>query len=154
MTPNSSRAPGPLGPVEWVAVTFPGGALDPGVVPALAALVDAGTVRVLDAAVVHKGPDGTVTGTELDEEGPEISAGFAAVDGEVLQVLSDDDLHRVAEGLRSDTTTLVLVWENRWAGGFAEEVRRAGGTVLAHDRIPPQDVEQALRAADPEGVRA
>jgi hypothetical protein len=142
------------GPVEWVAITFPGGALDPGVVPPLAALVDAGTVRVLDAAVIHKDPDGTVTGAELDEEGPEIVAGFDGVDGEILQLLSDEDLQRIAEGLEPGTTTLVLVWESRWAGGFADEVRRAGGTLLAHDRIAREDLEQALRAADPEGVHA
>ncbi|WP_214403411.1 DUF6325 family protein [Pseudonocardia lacus] len=152
-TPGPST-PGPAGPVEWIAITFAGGALDPGVVPPLAALVDTGTVRVLDAAVVHKAPDGTVTGAELDEEGPDIRAGFEGVDGEILQVLSDGDLRGIAESLRPDTTTLVLVWENRWAGAFAEQVRRAGGTVLAHDRIPPEDVERALRAADPEGVHA
>jgi hypothetical protein len=145
---------GPSGPVEWVAITFPGGALDPGVVPPLAALVDTGTVQVLDAAVIHKAVDGTVSGAELDEEGPEIVAGFEGVDGEILQVLSDDDLQRIAERLQPDTTTLVLVWENRWAGGFAEQVRRAGGTVLAHDRLPPEDVEQALRAIDAEGAHA
>lgn len=148
---TTSRA---LGPVEWVAITFSGGVLDPAVVPPLAALVEAGTVRVLDAAVVHKAPDGTVTGAELDEEGPEIRARFEEIDGEVLQVLSDEDLRGVAASLGADTTTLVLVWENRWAGAFADEVRRAGGTVLAHDRIAPAVVENALRAVDPEGVRA
>jgi len=140
------------GPVEWVAITFAGGVLDPAVVPPLAALVDTGTVRVVDAAVIHKAPDGTITGAELDEEGPEIVAGFEAIDGEILQVLSDDDLGRIAESLQPDTSTLVLVWENRWAGAFADEVRRAGGTLLVHDRIAPEDVEKAMRAADRDGV--
>jgi hypothetical protein len=43
-----------VGPVEWVRFTFPGPALDPRVIPPLKALVDPGTVRLLDAAVLHK----------------------------------------------------------------------------------------------------
>jgi hypothetical protein len=148
---TSSRS---LGPVEWVAITFGGVVLDPAVVPPLIALVDAGTVRVIDAAVLHKHADGTVTGSELDEEGPEIRAAFDTVDGEILEVLSDDDLRWIAESLQPDTTTLVLVWENCWAGAFAKEVRGVGGTVLGGSRVAPEDVERALRASDTEEVRA
>ena len=43
----------PAGPVEWVALTFPETVLDPRVVPALRAMVDARTVRLLDAAVIR-----------------------------------------------------------------------------------------------------
>ena len=131
------------GPVEWVALTFPGAVLDPAVARSLGDLVGAGTVRVLDAVVVHKAPDGTVTEGELDDEG--IGA-FDEVDGEVLELLSHEDLLTVAARLEPDTTTLVLVWENRWAAGFGDAVRRYGGSVLAHDRIPAADVERALEA--------
>ena len=43
----------PDAPVEWVAITFPGTTLGAGVAAPLAELVDAKTVRLLDAAVVH-----------------------------------------------------------------------------------------------------
>jgi hypothetical protein len=132
-----------VGPVEWVALTFPGAVLDPTVARPLADLTAAGTVRVLDAVVVHKAPDGTVTEGELDDEG---AGAFDGVDGEVLELLSHDDLLSIAERLGPDTTTLVLIWENRWATGLAEAVRRQGGSVLAHDRVPPADVDRALRA--------
>jgi hypothetical protein len=144
----------PVGPVEWVALTFPGSTLDPAVVSPIADLVGAGSVRVLDAAVVHKDADGAVTGAELEDEGVQVTAAFDAVDGEILELLSDDDLLAVAERLEDDSTTLVLVWENRWATAFAEAVRRAGGTVLAHDRVPRNDVERAVRASTPEGTPA
>jgi Family of unknown function (DUF6325) len=131
-----------VGPVEWVAVTFPGQELDAAVVTPLAELVDGGTVRLLDAAVVHKDADGV--GTELEDE-QELS--FDAVDGEVLELLSTADLLSIAEGLEDDTTTLVLLWENRWAEPFAEAVRRAHGTLLAHDRVPRENLARALEAA-------
>jgi hypothetical protein len=144
----------PVGPVEWVALTFPGSTLDPAVVSPIADLVGAGSVRVLDAAVVHKDADGAVAGAELEDEGVQITAAFDAVDGEVRELLSDADLLAVAERLEDDSTTLVLVWENLWASAFAEAVRRAGGTVLAHDRVPRTDVERAVRASTPEGTPA
>jgi len=132
------------GPVEWVALTFPGTVLDPAVARPLGDLVAAGTVRVLDAVVVHKAPDGTVTEGELEDEG---AGAFDEIDGDVLELLSHHDLLTIAERLEPDSTTLVLIWENRWANGLAEAVRRRGGSVLAHDRVPPEDVGRALRAA-------
>lgn len=139
--PETSPYPGA---VEWVALTFPGPRLDPAVAGPLRDLVAAGTVRLLDAVVVHKAADGTVTEAELEDEA---GAALDAVDGEVLELLSHDDLLGLALRLEPDTTTLALVWENRWSAALAEAVRRHGGRVLAHDRVPAADVECALRAA-------
>ena len=143
------------GPVEWVALTFPGSVLDPGVARPLADLVGSGTVSILDAVVVHKAADCTVTEGELDDEG---AGTFDGIDGEVLELLSHDDLLAIAELLEPDTSTLVVAWENRWATAFAEAVRRHGGRVLAHDRVPRADAERAMQAAGllpaPEGVQA
>lgn len=130
-----------VGPVEWVALTFPGAVLDPRVVPPLKQVVDPGTVRLLDAAVLHKDPAGTVTAGEVQDEGVDA---FDSVDGEVLELLSEDDLAAVAAALRPGTTTLVLVWENRWAAGFGEAIRGAGGELAAFDRVPRDRVEAAL----------
>ena len=149
----------PAGPVEWVALSFPGAALGSRVASPLADLVRAGTVRVLDAVVVHKAADGTVTEGEIaDETLDDGGAALDDVDGDVLELLSHDDLLSIAEGLENDTTTLVLVWENLWAADFAQAVRTQGGTVLAHDRVAPADVAAALAATDtgadrtPEGI--
>jgi hypothetical protein len=145
-------APLPTGPVEWIALAFPGPTLNTAIVPALAQLVDSGTVRLLDAAVLHKGADGAVTGAELEDEA---GAAFGAVDGDVLELLNEDDFAQIAVALEPDTTTLVLVWENNWAAGFGDAVSRAGGALAAHDRIPRQDVERALaEAGTKEEVRA
>ena len=138
----------PTGPVEWVALSFPGAALGSGVAGPLADLVRAGTVRVLDAVVVHKAADGTVTEGEIADE----TAAFDDVDGDVLELLSHDDLRSIAERLENDTTTLVLVWENLWATAFAAAVRTHGGSVLAHDRVAAADVAAALAAQN--GVRS
>ncbi len=66
----------------------------------------------------------------------------------MLELLSHDDLLAIAESLQDDTTTLVLVWENLWASGFAEAVRAHGGSVLAYDRVLPVVVAGALAAQE------
>src|SRR3712207_1955120 len=57
-----------MGPVEWIAIAFPGPRLADALAPALAELVRSGTVRLLDAVVVHASVDGTVTISELEDE--------------------------------------------------------------------------------------
>ena len=97
----------------------------------------------LDRALVHA--------LQVDGRAP-----FRRV-GEVLELVSHADLRTIAERLANDTTTLVLVWENLWASGFADAVRAHGGSIVAHDRVPADDVARALADAAapvPDGSRA
>lgn len=133
-----------LGPVEWVAIAFDGSRVHRGVVPALADLVDAGTVRILDLLVVHKDAEGAVTFVELGELDADELAAFDTLDGDVLGLLGEGDVPVVGEELAPGTTALVVLWENRWADAFAGAVRAAGGVLLTHDRIPGDVVEAGM----------
>jgi Family of unknown function (DUF6325) len=133
-------ASSPLGPVEWIVIVFPGPALDPRIAPALASLVRSGTARLMDAVVVHRDVDGRLRIAEVEDD-------LEEVDGDVLELLNNEDLVGLAAEQEPGTTALVLVWENLWAAGFARDVRQAGGTLQAHGRVPHEDVERALRAA-------
>ena len=42
----------------------------------------------------------------------------------------------------------MIVYENRWAGPFAAAVRRNGGVLVDNQRIPAQEVMDALDAAE------
>jgi hypothetical protein len=42
----------------------------------------------------------------------------------------------------------MIVYENRWAAPFAAAVRRAGGVPVDFQRIPVQDVIDALDAVE------
>ncbi|HEY6747235.1 MAG TPA: hypothetical protein VI357_16145 [Mycobacteriales bacterium] len=90
-----------------------------------------------------------MTGTELEIE--DLQA-FDTVDGDVLELLSEEDLLAIAHGLQPGTTTLVLVWENLWAAGFAAAIRRAGSVLAAFDRVPAGLAEAALRRSTLEGA--
>lgn len=135
------------GPVEWVAIVFDGPTVDPAVVPALAEIVAAGTVRILDLLIVGRDDAGVVTATELGELDADALAAFDTLDGDVLGLLSEQDVPIVGAEVPPGSTALVVLWENVWATGFARAVRAAGGTLLTHDRIPADVVETALSAA-------
>jgi len=55
-----------VGPVEYVVIEFPGNQFNGEVAPALARLVESGTVRIIDLVFVLKDADGNVTSLEYD----------------------------------------------------------------------------------------
>ncbi len=139
-------APGPL---EWIALALPSSGVTSDVVAALHTVVDDGTVRILDLVVVQRDSDGSVTTTEFDAGSAASGSAFDGLDGTVWELLSDIDLETVGSGLAENSSALLIVWENLWAAEFAAAVRRAGGVLLAAERIPADLVDVALSDLDP-----
>jgi hypothetical protein len=54
-----------IGPVDYALIAFPGNQFRGEIGPALADLVDAGTIRIIDAAFVAKDENGNVLAFEL-----------------------------------------------------------------------------------------
>ena len=128
-----------LGPVEYIIIKFPGNQFKGEIVPALADLVDSGTVRILDLVFVLKDADGDVTSIEYED-----LPGVADVDGEADGLLSEEDLVLAAEVLEPESSGLLIVWEDTWANPLAEAIRGAGGIIVAGERIPHEIVEAAF----------
>jgi hypothetical protein len=133
----------PLDPVEYVVIGFPGNQLGADIAPALATLVEQGTVRILDLVHVRRDPDGQVTWSEYDDL-QEVADAFADIEGEAGGLLTADDIEEIAESLVPDTSALVIVWEDRWASGFGRAIRTAGGRLVTGRRIAPEIVEAAF----------
>ena len=131
-----------LGPVEYVVLAFPGNKFTGRIAPALADLVDSGTIRIMDLAFVTKDADGNVLGYELTDLDDEEARAFDGVGEGGADLISEQDLHDIGEELEPNTSAAMLVWENVWATKFADAVREADGELLDHDRIP-HDVLQA-----------
>jgi len=136
-----------VGPVEYVVIAFPGSRFNGDVVPALAELVEQGTVHILDLVFVHKSEDGTMTVGEVEALDPELGAVFARLEGDIDDLLNDDDLNDIAAEMTPNSTAAVLVWENLWAARFAEAVRASGGELVDSGRIPHEIVLEALAYA-------
>jgi hypothetical protein len=136
-----------MGPVEYIVIGFPGNEFKGEIAPALARLVESGTVRIIDLIFVKKDEDGSLTSFEYDalEEAAEI----AMVDGEAGGLLSEDDIVAAADSLPPGTSAAVLVWEDTWAAEFAHAVRNANGMILDGGRIPYELVEAAFADLPP-----
>ncbi len=135
-----------LGPVDYVVVEFPVGASSfTGEMAAeLRALVDSGTIRVIDVLILTKGADGTVEATELSDGG-ELGE-LQVIEAELGELLAADDVEHLAAAMEPGSTAGVLIWENLWAAPFASAVRRSGGQLLADGRIPIQAIIASIQA--------
>jgi hypothetical protein len=142
---SSEEEAAPMGPVEVLVVEFPGNRFTGEIAPAIVELEDAGLVNVLDLVFVSKDADGTVTWFELPSLPDEIASAFAPLD-HGRELLSEEDIADVADGLDPESSIGVVVWENVWAARFANAVRNAHGRVLLNERIPREEVEKAMLA--------
>jgi hypothetical protein len=135
-----------LGPVDYVVVEFPAGASNfTGEMAAeLRALVDSGTIRVIDVLILTKDADGTVEATELSDAGE--LGDLAAIEAELAELLAADDVDHLATAMEPGSTAGVLIWENLWAAPFASAARRSGGQLIADGRIPLQAIIASIEA--------
>jgi hypothetical protein len=133
-----------IGPVDYMIVAFPGNQFKGEIAPALADLVEAGTIRIIDLAFVGKNEAGETASFELTELDPEVQAGFERAGIEVSGLFNEEDLEAAAEELEPNSSAALLVWENVWAREVAQAIRNAGGELLDFERLP-HDVVQAAR---------
>ena len=135
-----------LGPVDYMIVAFPGNEFRGEIAPALAELVDAGTIRIIDLAFVGKDSEGEIVAFELTDLDPEVQKGFEKAGVEVSGLFNEDDLMAAGEELEPNTSAAMLIWENVWARDVAQKMRDAGGVLLDFDRLPHEVVEAAREA--------
>ena len=135
-----------LGPVDYVVVEFPAGASNftGEMATELLALVDAGTIRVIDILILTKNDDGTVDAMELSDI--EELGELQALETELAELLAADDVVHLAAAMDPGSTAGVLICENVWAAPFAAAARRSGGQLIANGRIPIQAIIASIEA--------
>jgi hypothetical protein len=129
-----------VGPIDYLALEFPGAKLEGEGLRALLELVDRGTIRILDLRVAKVGANGDVTAVELTDLDGDGTLDLAVFAGARSGLLGDDDMAGVAELVEPGYAVGVLVYENTWAGPFVAAMRRSGAELIASDRIPALDV--------------
>ena len=133
-----------IGPVEYIAIAFPGNNFSGEIVPAIKELQDAGTIRVLDLVIISKDGEGNVTGIELSEASPEQQAALAVLGIQSRNLLGQEDIEDIGAALDPNSTAGLMIWENVWAAKFAQSLRAADGILIANGRIPAPLVEEVL----------
>src|SRR3954451_2012720 len=99
-----------LGPVDYIVVEFPAGASNftGDMVDELLALVDSGTIRVIDVLILTKDADGSIEASELSDVvglGP-----LQALEEQLAELLAEDDVVHLAAAMEPGSTAGVLIW--------------------------------------------
>lgn len=137
-----------VGPIDYLAVEFPGARLEGGGLAALLDLTERGIIRILDLVVATVAEDGTfavVALADLDGDG---QLDLTVFEGVQSGLLDDDDIAQSAALVQPGNAVGVIVYENTWAGPFVTAMRSAGAEVIASGRIPADDVVAALDALE------
>lgn len=141
-----------LGPIEVLMLRFPGNKFRGEIAPALAELVESGTIRVVDLLFAIKDADGELDVLELSDMEGDLSV-FAPMTSELADTLTEDDAKMLARSIPNNSSAAILLFENTWAKAFVDAVVRANGEVVLNERIPRAAVE-ALIAAQSESTTA
>jgi hypothetical protein len=153
-----------IGPIQTFVIGFPDNTLFEGrIAEELRRLSDVGQIRIIDAVfVLREGDDvAALSVSDLDEDqraelrsavGALIGLGVAGAEGAVagaeLGESVDASAPRAAEvvaaGLLDDlpdgSSALVLAIEHLWAIPLRDAVRDAGGLVIGHRSVSPEDL--------------
>ena len=137
-----------LGPVDYVVVEFPAGESNftGEMAEELVALVEAGTIRLIDVLILTKDADGSVDAMELSDI--ENLGPLQQLEAELAELLAEEDVADLAAAMDPGSVAGVLIWENLWAAPFASAARRAGGQLIADGRIPIQAILASIEADD------
>jgi uncharacterized membrane protein len=131
-----------IGPVEYIIVGFPGNHFTGEIAPELLALVESGTIRVIDLVFIMKDDAGEVGIIEVDEH--EAFAAFGELSADLGDFIGDEDITHAAATMDPGTSVLMIVWEDRWATGLANAIFASGGVVLEGARVPRELIEAAV----------
>lgn len=133
-----------VGPIDYLAVEFPGAKLNGDGLRILVDLVERGIIRILDLRLAVVEANGDITAVEITDLDGDGTLDLAVFAGARSGLLGDDDLMDSASLVEPGNAVGLLLYENTWAGPFVSAMRRAGGDVVASGRIPASDVVAML----------
>jgi hypothetical protein len=132
------------GPVDLIALEFPGNRFRGEMLPDLLELVDKEIIRIIDLVTITKDQDGQVAVRELRELDPAHVEIFNPLKAEVNQMITESDVAMIAGQLADNSTAALLLIENLWAKKTKQAMIDANGRLVMFERIPHDVVEEAL----------
>jgi Family of unknown function (DUF6325) len=138
-----------LGPVDFLAIEFPGGRLTAPGFEELLSLADQGVVDILDMEFIAKDADGKGKKVDVWEfavpDGVDLTAWAGASSG----LLDDSDVGEISAAMQPGSVAVVVIYENRWVLGLVDAWRRDGAQLIANGGISASDIVAALDASEP-----
>ena len=137
-----------LGPMEYLAVEFPGGRITGDGFGVLLDLVDRGFLRILDLEFVAKSPDGGVAVVDAGSLDTEPGLDLSPFQGASSGILDRSDLDDVGGTIGPGSVAAVLVYEELVILPLIAAWQRGGARVIAEGQISPEDIVLALDATE------
>ena len=137
-----------LGPIDYLAVEWPGGHVTGEGFRLLMDLVDREIVRVLDILFIAKDADGTIAkiATADVEHSEALDVRLWALSSGLLD---QSDIDEVAAAIEPGSLAGILVYENVWAVPMWTALDRSSARLVGAGRIGADDLIAALDAPDP-----
>jgi len=143
MTEKKQDKPGMImGPVDYIALMFPGNQFRGEIIPELNRLEKAGIIRVIDLALVLKDSKGKILITEAKNVGGKAGDAFSSFASKTREWLSQGDIEAIAASLPNNCSAGILLFENTWAIPFKESLIRAGAELIDQGRIPSEAIRK------------
>ncbi len=139
---------GALGPISYLIVEFPGSKMTGEGFVTLLDLVDRGVIRILDLMFVRRDPGGSVRVLDLQDIDRDGKFDLAVFAGASSGLLAESDLAEAASVIEPGSSAGILIFENRWATGFIQALRRGEAQLVAAGYIPQADLIAALDDAE------
>ena len=138
-----------LGPIDFLAVEFPGGRITAAGFEQLLTLADRGVIDILDMEFVVSDGDGNARKVDVKELDNPGGANLSAWAGASSGLLDDSDLQQIASAIQPGSVAVVVVYENRWVFSVVNAWRRDGARLIADGGLSPDDLVAALDATEP-----
>lgn len=115
--------------------------------PAIEDLVAREVIRIVDAMVVQKAPDGSVIVLELEDlVDDRESAAIEAIMADHLDLLSAEDAAMLTAELEPGASALALAFEQVWMNPVRDAIAASGGVLLADVQVPREVADQVMAA--------
>ena len=138
-----------LGPIDFLAIEFPGAHISAPGFEQLLSLADQGVIDILDLEFIGKDPACNASTVDVGElanpDGVDLSAWKGASSG----LLDRTDIDEIAAAIQPGSVAAVIVYENRWVLSLVNTWRRDGARFIADGGISASDVVAALDATEP-----
>jgi hypothetical protein len=132
------------GPIDFIALEFPGNRFKGEILPDLLELVDKEIIRIIDLVIILKDQDGAVVVRELQELGSGQVVMLSPLKAEANQMITEQDIDMIAAQLDNNSTAGLMLIENLWAKKTQQAMLDANGKLVLFERIPHDVVEEAL----------
>ena len=138
-----------LGPIDFLAIEFPGEHISAPGFEQLLSLADQDVIDILDLEFITRDSAGNASKVEVDKlanpDGVDLSAWRGASSG----LLDRTDVDEIAAQIQPGSVAAVIVYENRWVLSLVNTWRRDGARFIADGGISASEVVAALDATEP-----